>query len=394
MVRQPASLLGAALTRALAPLYRGVRARGTHPWVIGGHRGRLYADNAAALHARAVAEGQSIVWIASRPLADELAARGLEVRVRDSLAARLAILRAPVALTSHGDDDLDTYALLFRRAVGLRVHLNHAMNHLKAGQWYRLGADRLRGLRRWVFARGVVYFDWLLASSRLEAEHFGLSFPDRRGRILPEGGGAHIDKFPPLRTAPTDRTVLWFPTFRENVEAERRVDAAIAEVIRHPDLLAWLAREDRTLVVCRHVNAARRPVGQAAGPPPERIRFADPAELGALLERASCLVSDYSSVAVDWLVTDRPAIFFPFDLDDYRGTRRFYIPYEDWHYGPLVTSAQALVDLLVGGTWTDTAAFEERRRRWLEAMFPHREPVYAARCLAAVRELARAPLDR
>lgn len=47
-----------------------------------------------------------------------------------------------------------------------------------------------------------------------------------------------------------------------------------------------------------------------------------------LMKTADCLITDYSSIYLDYLVLDRPIIHFPFDLNEYTRNREFYFNYE------------------------------------------------------------------
>lgn len=50
----------------------------------------------------------------------------------------------------------------------------------------------------------------------------------------------------------------------------------------------------------------------------------------ALMKTADCLITDYSSIYLDYLVLDRPIIHFCFDLEEYiKTSREFYFEYDD-----------------------------------------------------------------
>lgn len=56
----------------------------------------------------------------------------------------------------------------------------------------------------------------------------------------------------------------------------------------------------------------------------------DPCELMA---QADCLITDYSSMYFDYMVLDRPIIFFAFDKDEYLKEREFYFNYDKYTPG-------------------------------------------------------------
>jgi hypothetical protein len=346
----------------------------------------MHADNSGTLHDHIrLHTTQPIIWIANEPLASELRKQGIQVLVRNSLAARLAIFRAPVLIYSHGEDDLDQYAILWRNKLGYRVYLAHCLAHVKAGQFYTMGLEKLGFLRMAIFRWTMVDFDLLPASSELEKKHFALTLPHRQ-HCTHVGGGAHLDNFLRAAQVPTDGRIVWFPTFRDTLAEAKNLNLVIQSVISDPKILDWLQTTGRTLYVCHHINSQnhssviRLPQGAE-----NHIRFCSPTTIPELLSKSDLFISDYSGLTADWLIMDRPAVFFPFDIDSYLKTRRIFIPYPEYHYGPWVKSAQELVDTLVSGKWMDLMPWQEKREHWKDLMFPHREPVYSRETLETIR---------
>ncbi len=68
-----------------------------------------------------------------------------------------------------------------------------------------------------------------------------------------------------------------------------------------------------------------------------------------LLRHADCLLTDYSSVAYDFLLTGRPMVFFPYDLAKYlRRDRGMFYPFEEMAPGPRPTDQEGLFAALRG----------------------------------------------
>lgn len=67
----------------------------------------------------------------------------------------------------------------------------------------------------------------------------------------------------------------------------------------------------------------------------------DPCEL---MVQADCLITDYSSMYFDYLVLDRPIIFFAFDKDEYLREREFYFNYGDITPGPKAYDFSSLLN--------------------------------------------------
>lgn len=70
-------------------------------------------------------------------------------------------------------------------------------------------------------------------------------------------------------------------------------------------------------------------------------------DLYELLGSVDVLITDYSSVAFDFLLLNRPLIFTPTDLDEYTDKRGFVLePYDFWTPGPKVLNYKSLQEEL------------------------------------------------
>jgi hypothetical protein len=346
-------------------------------WVIGGHSGRVYADNAATLHQRLCAEGRDVTWIsADDAITALLRERGAKVRTRNSWAARRAIDAADVLAYSHGPSDLDHLLLRHFRVGGLRVHLNHCMSHVKT--W---GSHPQTALPDGVLrAPPSDAFDYMLASSERERRNLQRSFAGAGARIV-LGGGAHLDPFMAARGQPTKRTIVYFPTFRDTPTGTAALDRAVRALATDQRLHAYLERDDFELCIVGHVNtrgAEERAAGHA------RVRFATAQHLLDELLGSAALISDYSGVICDYLALCRPLAFFPFDKAEYLRTRELYVSYDELVCGPEVHDVPALVELIVSGALLAKGPHEARRRYWEGELFPELTPSYAARTLATI----------
>lgn len=385
-LRDHAQLAATSLTFALTVpvmLPFALAMRNTRrPWVISGHRGRIYADNSAAVHAELLRQGQDVIWISdSDAVTDMLRAQGHPVRTRNSIAARWAMLTAPVLIHSHGESDIDLFQILLRRCLGMRVHVNHCMNHVKAGDFHSPVYAQLRGIRKRLYEWLVTDFDVLLASSESEKANFALAYPHNADRIR-LGGGAHMDAFLQWKASGTrTNDIVYFPTFRDDDAGKAQLEAAIDRLRTSERLQQWLEAEDLNLKIGAHINTGEYSL-DAHG----RIAWLKPSDIVEAMSCGQAFISDYSGLIVDSLLLDAPVIFFPFDLDAYLSSRWLFHPYDRLAFGPRVDDVDALIDLLVSGRWRDLAPWAEKRRAFREEVIPVLEPVYAARSVAAIRE--------
>jgi CDP-glycerol glycerophosphotransferase (TagB/SpsB family) len=373
--------------RIIAPFFRKARNSGNAPWVIGGHRGRIYEDNAGVLHSYIFEHTkQPIIWIASSPeLLHELRAHGFAVLKRNSFAARLAILRAPVLIYSHGEDDLDLFLLFFRKALGMRVYLNHGLNFLKKGQYSHPDFDKWTWPRKKIFAFLVTDFDLCPASSPAEKKYLDESFRYQTERILPYGGGAHIDKIFVFRKKTSENLITWFPTFRDKKDEQDNVYKTINGVLNTQDLHRYLEKEDLRLAIAGHINSKKMQNKVSSLHP--RISIHSAKEVLSLLGSSICFISDYSSLMLDWLCFERPLVLFPFDKDEYIKTRPLYVPLESLNCGSLVYTVEDFLKTLCSSSWRNMETYAKKRKYWLNEIFPDLRPGYSQRCYETLRDM-------
>lgn len=186
--------------------------------------------------------------------------------------------------------------------------------------------------------------------------------------------------------------LLWLPSFRTGHWGDRaRTDVAPGEV--HPGvpyaaadvrrLDAWLARQGVTVVVKPHPHDVDRFTGDFAA-----LHIVTPHDLERrgltlypMLSAFDGLVTDMSSVWVDYLLLDRPMVFaFP-DIARYRAGRGLNLePFEHWVPGPFVRTMDdliAAIDDLVAGR----DPMREERRAARRRLHQHLDDGSTARLL-------------
>lgn len=365
---------------------RFVKRSRDEAWVIGSHRGRLYADNSAALHEFILRRTkQEIIWIASD---ETLLARFKEQKIRalkkDTFAARLAMLKAPVLVYSHGEDDIDSFMRYFRGKLGLRIFLNHSQNFLKTGyaavpEFETLGEGQKRK-----FLKRVCDFDYLLAGSEFEKQFLERAFPHKAQAILPKGGAAHLDTLKRDSLMKLEHTTfLWFPTFRDENERETLLKT-VKEVLGSRELIEYLELTDSRFVLVPHVNSRLNLLSFSPC-----IKILKAHEISEALATASVFISDYSGTIFDWLFLNRPFIHFMFDYESYTKRRSFYLDPFKLNFGKVCVTAEELVQEIVSENWKRVNLYETSRESLRQRAFPDTSYGFAERCYKAILELAK-----
>ena len=67
-------------------------------------------------------------------------------------------------------------------------------------------------------------------------------------------------------------------------------------------------------------------------------------DINDLLLITDVLVTDYSSVIFDYLLVNKPIVYFTYDKDEYGKDRGLYYPFEDYVYGEVALNSDELID--------------------------------------------------
>lgn len=137
------------------------------------------------------------------------------------------------------------------------------------------------------------------------------------------------------------KTVLYAPTFRDYGQVQlfpfRDFD--------QKQLEAFLDEKNMLLFIRTHVAEQ----GSAAPYLGKRIRFLgneQAEDVTGILNIFDCLITDYSSIYIDYLLTDKPMIFLPYDRQQYLDGRGMNFDYDDVTPGPKPETFNDFLDAL------------------------------------------------
>ena len=110
-------------------------------------------------------------------------------------------------------------------------------------------------------------------------------------------------------------------------------------------------------------------------------------DIYAVLKYADVLISDYSSISFDFLLIDRPIIYYVPDLEEYENKcRGFYEPYDEITAGSIVQTEEELFDVLLK-ILNNIDEFKEKRKKLRDRMFIHQKGGSCKRILDYIKEL-------
>ena len=137
------------------------------------------------------------------------------------------------------------------------------------------------------------------------------------------------------------KTVLYAPTFRDYGQ----VQLFPFKDFDQEQLEAFLEEKNMLLFIRTHVAEQ----GSAAPYLGTRIRFLgneQAEDVTGILNIFDCLITDYSSIYIDYLLTDKPMIFLPYDRQQYLDGRGMNFDYDDVTPGPKPETFTQFLDAL------------------------------------------------
>lgn len=376
-------------------------------WVVGSAFG--VADGALAF-VRAALELPSpprIVWLAGSAREAE-AARALgvaDVVQRDSAAARHATAHAGLAVVTHGFGDVDRYSLSGAVIVQLWHGAPLKKLHADSPAVTSLGGlERLPGasaLMRWAYRRGTSRISLLPTGSQFFVSSLCSAFAltprevqvtgEPRADVLFTGKKADRIATATSLLAPhmgghsDAKVVLYAPTWRDG-----EPDPGV------PSEEEWQRLEE--FCEANNVVLFIRPHRLAVGEynhASSRVRLLTSKQLSdsmAALWGVDVLVSDYSSMVVDFAATGNHILLLAPDLESYARTRGLYIDYGWLSGGAWSTTWTELIDRL-DAVLNDQAAAEASRKHTAmlaDTFHAHTDGRNAARVVSTALDLVHA----
>ena len=127
------------------------------------------------------------------------------------------------------------------------------------------------------------------------------------------------------------KLILYAPTFRDSAEK----DAALLSGI---DMVKFnKALPDYALLIKLHPQIhSSKPVDGATDVTRE--------DIGMLTLICDAVITDYSSVCMDFALLSKPCYFYAFDLEEYEDERSFYFDYESYVPGPVAKDFDSLLE--------------------------------------------------
>lgn len=347
-------------------------------WVFGADGGDRFGDNSKYLFLHVTNERPDVraIWLtANDDVRDMIRDAGYESYRAGGLRGIYYTMIAEYAFVCLGRGDIAWWA----SGATTVVNLWHGCP-LK-----RVGSDRMGEtpgtLDRLIFAIRESAFDKLVTTANslrnTFVSGFGLAREDipvlgyprndvLRGEIPDELLGIDQETTDTITARSAQGPVIMYmPTYRRGFGMEH--GETDGPPIDEDALQAFLDEHDATFLVKLHPHAQDR---IDAGTGDRIITLPDDYDVYPALSAVDILVTDYSSIYLDFLHLDRPVVFYPYDLDAYEERPGFYFDYEDVTPGPTPQTFDGFLDAL-DETISGIDDYQTERRSVRRQFFDH-----------------------
>lgn len=181
------------------------------------------------------------------------------------------------------------------------------------------------------------------------------------------------------------KMVYYMPTFRES-------EGKFFDVVDLQKLQKFL--KENNLLFCTKLHPKSKLKKEFDAITGNNIIVIDAdADPYVFLEMADVLVTDYSSIYFDFLLTGRPIVFFNYDLEEYlRDSREMYFDYEMYTPGEKATDQKALERALIHACLQDKEVGERyrgQREKLVKQMFRDRNGLASERLTKDIWKVVR-----
>lgn len=351
--------------------------RTNNVWVFGGNKGLRFADNSMYFFKFCSdATGKTNVWLTnSRKVLKQVRNEGYQAHMATSLLGLYYGFRAKWHIFDVANSDTNAFSSVGANQLNLwhgyplkDIRCLKPTAGLKTSEFPRV-------LWNWLCNRPVdnsfffvlhqnkKYLWQITESFDVKDENViianyprNIVFSDTRqsSKFVSQKAKPWIKKLELLRES-GKRVLGYFPTWRTGDSDQFMGTRCVDELVAFND---FLSKHDLVVVTKWHTCVFKEYRHAGASSAAEEINMAMQSnmsnivvldfeqDLNSLLNQIDVLISDYSSVIVDYLLSGKPQIFMAYDLDAYKKEWGFMFDYESFVPGPIVATLPKLKTIL------------------------------------------------
>lgn len=321
-------------------------------WLFGGWFGKRFADNSRYLYLycnefQEVLNLKKIIWITENyEIYKELKEKGLEVYKKWSFRSIWYHLRSGIVFVDQGPDDVNKYFCI----GSIKVNVWHGFPLKKIGLLSKNINFNMENIYNKYLKLGGWSNYYLQGTSNLSKDILGKAFGINKDKVI-IGGYPRMDVFTTdywrkylttqevkvineIQNYKRDgyKIIFYLPTFRDNKDIEF---LNIKNSEENSKLVNFLIENKIILVTKFHFAQDEYKLKNSIED--NILNLESNMDVYAILSDTDILITDYSSVYFDFLITNRPVIFYPFDLDYYSDEsleRGLIFDYNEFTPGP------------------------------------------------------------
>lgn len=300
--------------------------------LVGGHLGKEFDDNAKAMYLYlALRTDVNVYWMQAKDSKYKIKEiENPKISTIGSIESyRLYFSSRFVFFTHSNSTDIAPLADHFMIHRPFEVYISHGIEALKGPiKGGRVEADLFTAVSP--FEKKIKVEDWKL--------------PSRNVKVT---GMARFDAYWPSSDKKV-RRILYLPTWREwdlgsdgKGWEESETYKHLLQLFDDQQLLTLLAENQAKLIFHPHpfMNGTMGIFKQRSN---NYIKFDSSTPISQEIMDCDALITDYSSVAIDFLYLDKPLIFYQFDQSEFLKRRGAYLDYKTELFGPVVYNEAAV----------------------------------------------------
>lgn len=321
-------------------------------WVFGSWFGKSMSDNPRALYEYLKEYHPEIetAWITRKKMDEDI---GGKVLKRNTLSSVWYILRSQVAIFNHGYMDLSSINLIGNT---YSVQLWHGVAWKKIGKDARKKQQTVYQKIYYKMLDYVSHYDLYIAPGKHYKNNLKSAFGAENGKILCVGQPRNYvlyndEKCLNIRKSflrkigvneEDDRLkiVVYMPTFRDYRSREKTFCSGI-----QAGKMERLAEKYNFIFIEKaHYADAQRSIEAEKY---KRIFNGNKENADTLLASADILITDYSSCSFDFMLKNKPIIYYVYDYDYYKGKDRgLYFDIQEIAAGSIVHDEKQLLNAI------------------------------------------------
>lgn len=318
--------------------------------VFGSWQGQKFADNPKFLFLYCLKKGMNVYWITKNvDVYNEMCRRSLPVEMYDSEAGISLCKKAGVAVFNIDTNDINSDylggATLLNLWHGVPLKKIRYDDDITFSNGFSL-KDRIRFLANKIPSKKLYVFSTSPAITKIYRSAFRMDI-DKKSQII-EIGQPRNDCFfdrslKKRKYANIEYNLLisYLPTFRDNGKTKMQDD-----VLFDLDKLEAFCNDHNCLfVIKKHFWHRNEFTDLSKYPHVIDLTTDNNVDTQELMYNSDALITDYSSCYIDYLLLDRPIIFYCYDYEHYlTKDRGLYFPYNKVTPGSHAQNFSELID--------------------------------------------------